>query len=469
MQKVFSHCKKLDTKCYEAYHLHEDILMEHAALGLAQVIKMRMDEGKSILIVSGKGNNGADGIALARLLQEAFDVRLFLPFGVKSDMAKLQLKRAKALGITLVEDITPSDVVVDCILGSGFEGELDVSTRELVGQLNALEALKIACDIPTGIDIKGRLSPIAFKADITVTMGAYKEALFLDEAKDSVGEIIKVDLGVKSELYEDTSDVYLLTPSDLSLPSRTKRCVHKGTFGHAVIFCGEKEGAGIISGEAAYRFGAGLTTLVMQDKLAIPPYLMHSYSLPTNTTAIAIGMGLGNHFEESFLDKYIASNSLPLVIDADALYNPKLLKLFLKAKKPIVMTPHPKEFIYMWKVLSAEEITLEDLQANRFEYAKKFSQKFPDIVLVLKGANMLIAKNEKLYINPLGDAKLSKGGSGDVLSGLIVSLLAQGYDALDAAIGGSLALTLGARNYKGASYAMSSVDLIEQIAFLKES
>lgn len=469
MKKVFSHCKKLDTKCYETYHLSEDILMEHAALGLARVIKKRVKSGASVLIVSGKGNNGADGIALARLLQGIFDVKLFLPFGVKSDMAKLQLKRAKALGVMIVEDISPNDVVVDCILGSGFEGELDTSTCELLEQLNALEALKIACDIPTGIDVKGRLSPVAFKADITVTMGAFKEALFLDMAKDYIGEIIKVDLGVHSALYEDASDIFLLEADDLRLPSREESYTHKGTFGHAVIFCGEKEGAGIISAEAAYRFGAGLTTLVMRDKLTIPPYLMHAYSLPHNTTAIAIGMGLGNHFEESFLDKYIASNPLPLVIDADALYSPELLKLFTKTKKPIVMTPHPKEFIYLWKALSGEVITLEHLQANRFEYARKFSQKFPDIVLVLKGANVLIAKDEKLYINPLGSSKLSKGGSGDVLSGLIVALLAQGYSALDAALHGSLALALAARNYKGASYAMSSVDLIEQITFLEEN
>ena len=468
MQKVFTHCKELDARCYERYALNEDILMEHAALALAQVIRSKAKKGASVLIVSGKGNNGADGIALARLLQGEFSVKLFLPFGAKSDMVKLQLQRAEALGIQKVEQVAPSDVVVDCILGSGFEGELGASTCELIEQLNAFEALKIACDIPTGIDVKGKLSPIAFKADITVTMGAFKEALFLDMAKDSMGEIIKADLGVSSTFYENKSDTYLLEPADLRLPSRTINYVHKGTFGHAVIFCGEKEGAGIISAEAAYRFGAGLTTLVMQDKLTIPPHLMHAYSLPHNTTAIAIGMGLGSHFEESFLDKYIASNSLPLVIDADALYSPELLKLFTKTKKPIVMTPHPKEFIYLWKALSGEEITLEHLQANRFEYARKFSQKFPDIVLLLKGANVLIAKDEKLYINPLGNSKLSKGGSGDVLSGLIVSLLAQGYDALDAAIHGSLALALGARNYKGASYAMSSVDLIEQIAFLEE-
>ena len=469
MQKVFFHCKKLDTKCYKTYHLSEDILMEHAALGIEKLIRDRAKEGASVLIVAGKGNNGADGIALARLLQGTFDVRLFLPFGIKSDMAKLQLKRVEALSITIVKGVVSSDIVVDCILGSGFEGELEASACELIEQLNALEALKIACDIPTGIDIHGRLSPLAFKADITVTMGAYKEALFLDVAKDSIGEIIKADLGVNSVLYEDASDLFLLEADDLRLPSRKESSTHKGTFGHAVIFCGEKEGAGIISAEAAYRFGAGLTTLVMQDKLTIPPYLMHAYSLPHNTTAIAIGMGLGSHFEESFLDKYIASNALPLVIDADALYSPELLKLFTKTKKPIVMTPHPKEFIYLWKALSGEEITLEHLQANRFEYARKFSQKFPDIVLVLKGANVLIAKDEKLYINPLGNSKLSKGGSGDVLSGLIVSLLAQGYSALDAAIHGSLALALGARNYKGASYAMSSVDLIEQITFLEES
>lgn len=468
MQKVYKHCRDLDKRCYEKYHLSEEILMEHAAIGMERVVRDKFCIGSSILIVAGKGNNGADGIALARLLSGDYIVRLFVPYGVKSEMAKLQYQRAGALSIDIVNEITQADITVDALLGSGVVGEPSDKILDFIEKLNAMSGYKIACDMPTGISINGEVLHNAFMADVTVTMGAYKEALFLDKAKDFVGEIVRVNLGINSRLYEDEANTFLLEKSDLCLPLRKKLSTHKGLFGHAAIFCGEKEGAGIISGEASYRFGAGLTTLVMQDKITIPPHLMHSYALPHNTTAIAIGMGLGSYFEMSFLDKYIASNSLPLVIDADALYSPNLLQLLMKTPRKIVMTPHPKEFIYMWKALTNEEITLEHLQSHRFEYARKFSALYPDIVLLLKGANMIISSGTKLYINPLGCSNLSKGGSGDVLSGLIVALLAQGYTALDAALQGSLALVMASRRYSGANYAMTSMDLINNLAYLQE-
>mgnify|MGYP000349241939 CR=1 FL=1 len=466
MQKVFAHCGALDNRCYETYHLNEDILMEHAAIGMHNFITNKFKPPMSVLIVCGTGNNGADGMALARLLHPQYQVKLYLPFGVKSDMAKLQLKRVSSIGIKLIDEIEDATIVVDCLLGSGAKGELKIQYKQVISQLNALNGYKIACDIPSGISSSGNSLGEIFRADTTITMGGYKEALFLDETKDFIGKIIKVNLGVDGKFYETNTDTYLLEKHDLKLPLRHATSSHKGTFGHAVIFCGEKEGAGIISAEAAYRFGAGLTTLVVQEKISIPPHLMHAYKLPDNATAIGIGMGLGGHFEEVFLDKYIGSNTIALVIDADALYSPKLLKLFMKTKKTIVMTPHPKEFIYMWRILSGEEITLETLQSKRFEYARKFSSLFPDIILLLKGANMIIAFDNKLYINPIGSQNLSKGGSGDVLSGLIVALLAQGYSGLDAAISSSLALSLASRRFKGANYAMSSLDIISQIGKL---
>ena len=469
MQKIFSDCSLLDQKCYDRYLLSEDILMEHASMGMERYINTKFKPPLSILIVCGTGNNGADGLALARLLYPRYDIKLSIPFGVKSKMAKLQLSRVKALGIEPTTSLEETDIIVDCLLGSGIKGELNKDYLEVIAKLNSFGGYKIACDIPSGITKSGNGVQDTFKADVTLTMGAYKESLFLDETKDAIGKIIKIDLGVSSSLYEDDTDTFLLEKNDLMLPLRNKASTHKGSFGHAVIFCGEKEGAGIISAQAAYHFGAGLTTLVMQEKISIPPHLMHAYTLPQNATAIGIGMGLGGHFEEVFLDKYIGSNTIPLVIDADALYSPNLLKLFLKTKKSIVMTPHPKEFIYMWKILSSENISLEELQANRFLYTRRFSELFPDIVLILKGANMIIAHNRKLYINTLGSQSLAKGGSGDVLSGLIVALLAQGYSGLDAAISSSLALSIASRKFKHANYAMSSMDIIKQIGKLHKA
>jgi len=469
MQKLFKSCYALDQKCYEQYGLNEDILMEHAARGMAEYIKDHFEEGASVLIVSGPGNNGADGIVLARQLFGAYEIHLYVPFGVKSPMAKLQLERIQKLGISPCDEPKEADVIVDALFGAGLNRHLDEATQQLLCRLNALNGFKLACDVPTGVGSNGRLMPFAFDADVTITMGALKESLYLDEGKDRVGEIVCVDLGVSRERYEEQSDTFVLDASDLQLPLRTVASTHKGTFGHAAVFCGEKEGAGIIAGMAASRFGAGLTTLIVHEKVSQPPFLMHTTVVPSSATALAIGMGLGAHFEQEFLDKYVIKSHLPIVLDADAFYSKELLGILEQNEREVVITPHPKEFSVLWSQINGEEISVDEIQRNRFEMVRKFNARYPHVTLLLKGANMLIMQEDRLYINPLGTSVLSKGGSGDVLSGLIVALLAQGYTGLEAAIQGSLTLTLAAQNYKGASYAILPTDLIDAIQYLEMS
>ncbi len=467
MQKVFESCTVLDERCYELYGMSKDILMEHAAGGMAQYIRSHFTQGTSVLIVAGKGNNGADGIALARQLFGDYAVKLYLPFPLHTEMANIQLKRAQLVGVKVVDTILQADVVVDALFGVGLSRMLDKQTEQIVHQLNALEGYKIACDIPTGIGAKGMPLPIAFQADVTITMGAYKEALFLDACKESVGEIVRVDLGVSAPLYEGQSQSYVLEKSDLRLPSRTKQVTHKGSFGHAAIFCGEKEGAGIIAGMACTVFGAGLTTLVVHEKISPPSYLMHATVVPQSASALAIGMGLGCHFESEFLHKHVIGSHLPIVLDADSFYNKELLAILEQRDRQIVITPHPKEFVVMWQLLTGEQLSVTQVQAKRFEMVRLFNARYPHVTLLLKGANTLIMQEEQLYINPLGCSKLSKGGSGDVLSGLIVSLLAQGYTDVDAAVQASLALVLAAKNYSGSSYAMLPTDLVNEVAKLE--
>ncbi|WP_309496360.1 NAD(P)H-hydrate dehydratase [Sulfurovum sp.] len=466
MQKVFEECYALDKKCYEEYGLSEDILMEHAAWGMANYIRGAFQRGSSVLIVAGKGNNGADGIVLARQLYGDYDVKLWIPFPVKSNMAYLQLERATRLGIKPIDEYTDADVIVDALFGAGLNKALNEETEHILYQLNALQGYKIACDIPTGVGAQG-LMPIAFMADTTLTMGARKEALYLDENKDAVGQIECIDLGVSAEFYEGTSQTCVLEAEDLKLPTRQKQNSHKGSFGHAAVFCGEKEGAGIIAGMAATHFGAGLTTLVVHEKVSPPPYLMHSTVVPDNATALAIGMGLGGHFESEFLERYVLKSHLPIVLDADAFLSKELLSVLSQKDREIVITPHPKEFVIMWKLLTGEQLTVTEVQSKRFETVRMFNAQYPHVTLLLKGSNTLIMQEERLYINPLGCSKLSKGGSGDVLSGLIVSLLAQGYTAVDAAIHASLALVMAADNYEGASYAMLPTDIIDAVSRLE--
>jgi len=366
-----------------------------------------------------------------------------------------------------VKELEESDVIVDAVFGAGLNRDIDQETQKILHKLNSFKGFKIACDIPTGVGDNGLLMPMAFHADITITMGALKESLYVDESKDVLGEIICVDLGISRKLYEKESNTFVLESSDLKLPSRTALSTHKGNFGHAAVFSGEKEGAGIIAGMAASRFGAGLTTLVVHEKIMPPSYLMHATVVPQNATALAIGMGLGGHFESEFLQKYVINSHLPVVLDADSFYSDEILSVLEQKEREIVITPHPKEFVSLWEILIGEVLSVSDIQNDRFGIIRNFNLKYPHVTVLLKGVNTLIMQEEKLYINPLGCSKLSKGGSGDVLSGLIVSLLAQGYTGIDAAIQASMALTMAANNYKGASYSMLATDIIEEVVQLE--
>ena len=458
MQKIFDEVNSLDKRCYEEFFLNEDILMEHAASSMCSYIEDIFEENKSVLIVCGSGNNGADGLVLARLLHKKFDVNLYLASEPKSSMAKLQYKRVKTLNIKEVDQVFEADIIVDCLFGTGLNKPLDEKYLNLIDNLNSYSSFKIACDIPSGINSLGQINSFTFQADVTITMGALKTSLFTDLAKDYVGEIIVSNLGVQREIYETETNKFLLDENDMKLPTRNKKDSNKGRFGHLNVILGSKKGAGIIASNAAFGFGAGLVSVVCDENVDLPYHIMQTQNISQNCTAIAIGMGLGKYDENK--TKEILKKNVPKIIDADLFYDELILEVL---DKEVVLTPHPKELVSLLKLSGIADISVQELQNNRFLYVEKFSKKYPKTVLLLKGANVIIAQNEKLYVNIFGSAVLSKGGSGDVLSGLIGSLLAQGYKHLDAVISASLAHTLAAKNYKKNNYALSPQDLIEEI------
>ena len=464
MQKVFLEVGSLDRRCYEKFNLTEDILMENAAISIKEFICKNFKKKSKILIVSGVGNNGADGIVLARLLHKDYKISLYIPFGVKSYMAKLQLNRVNLIGIKKIKEIKKYDIVVDSLFGSGLNKALNDESVKLIERLNLLKAYKIACDIPSGIDSSGDIKNIAFKADTTITMGALKLSLFSDKTKDYVGKLIVANLGVSREIYEIDSDIYLLEKRDLKLPIREKLSTHKGDFGHINIISGEKEGASMLSALASFRFGVGLVTLISKEKKELPYHIMNSNTISKNVTSIAIGMGLGEIYSEKELEDILLNKDVPIVCDADMFYKKIILKVL--KKENIVITPHPKEFISLLKLTNIANISVSELQKNRFKYAIEFSKKFPNTVLLLKGANTIITHNKIIYINNLGSNSLSKGGSGVVLSGLIASLLAQKYNTLEATLSASLAHSIASTKYKKNNYSMKPQDLIKEICKL---
>jgi len=456
MKPVFKDVYSLDRKCYEEYKLTEDILMEHAAYAMALEIYNRFPKYSSVNIVAGPGNNGADGVTLARILQGDYLVRLYMPLGAKSQMCKLQLERFEAVGGSVCDKWEECDVVVDAVFGSGLKRDLDERVLRYLCKMNKSKAFKIACDIPTGIDDEGNLRPRAFKADLTITMGAEKLSLYSDFAKDYVGEVKRADLGVSFNKYKSTTPYYVWEKNDLKLPVRNVQNAHKKTYGHLGVLIGEKPGAGIMAAMAAFNFGCGLVSVVSHDeKINIPYEIMHSHRIE-GFSALAFGMGLDNHFDDEM--ESILKLDIPMVIDADMFYRSEIKKFL---NKKVVLTPHPKEFAALLKVVGMGEFTPSEIQKRRFHLAEEFSKKFPNAVLLLKGANKIIAYKGKLHIDPNGSVALAKGGSGDVLAGMIGSLLAQGWHPFKAAIHASLAHSI-AGNYEP-NYALTPLKLIQRL------
>lgn len=487
MQKIFFDSRILDKAARENFGLTEDIMMENAAMALEKEVAAE----ENVLIATGSGNNGGDGWALARRICAAGKKLTVLEaLEAKSEACLLQKERALKCGVNVVnardaenflnENGNGFGCVVDCVFGSGFHGEFADEIKCLMKKLNALECKKIACDIPSGLDSYGNAAEDFFAADTTVTMGALKLALFSSTAKDACGKIVVAGLGVSRSLFEKGAEAsaMLLEESDLTLPHRKKQNVNKGTFGHTAIVAGEKTGAALIAANAALRFGSGLVTVVGKDadKKNISYELMAAEDFPANTSAVGLGMGLGRNEEDSaaYLDFLEKNEDVPCLLDADVFYSPRI-KDFLKKrsacgkKASVVLTPHPKEFSMLLENCGLGKYSTGEVCANAFELAKKFSACFPGAVLLLKGAVVLIALTENgrvcVYANPHGSNALAKGGSGDVLSGLVASLLAQGWSAKESAINASLAHALASR-LAPCDYALTPLELIQHVCEL---
>ena len=358
----------------------------------------------------------------------------------------------------LSDEITNADCIIDGVFGSGLNKALSSEICEILSLANSAKALKIAVDVPSGIDKSGRVLGGAFCADLTIAMGALKLALFSDGAKDQVGRIKVANLGISRSNFERGSEYFLLQKSDLKLPLRRKQNTNKGDFGHTYVVSGQMSGAAQMAALAAHAIGSGLVSVVSEGPLNLSPILMQKSSFE-HARVVVCGCGLG----ERKID-LAALRGKSCVIDADLCYEREILSL-LSDNSNLVITPHPKEFCSLLKIADIADLNVSELQERRFELARAWSEKFSG-VLVLKGANTLIAQAGIIYVCDKGSAALAKGGSGDVLAGLIGGLLAQGYSPLQASICGVLAHALAARAFAKNSYALNPLDLIEEVKWL---
>lgn len=453
------------------------ILMENAGSAVAQVIDESLKERfkeeastKEVVILSGFGNNGADGLVAARHLDEmGYEVRIITlaPTGHTSDLFEKQAAIIEGLDIPMmsieegVDSLEGAAVIVDALIGTSLNGELRESMLDVLDAVEAYldvyeDTIVIAVDMPSGVNGNdGSVSNGTLGVDKTVTFGAAKQGMYLYPAHEYCGEIIVKGLGFNWEmaLMDEGNHNFptelINAPLAASLVPEREVTAHKGTNGHVLIIGGAAGmiGAPVLAAEGAFRTGAGKVSAVvptdcleaMQAKVW-PEILTGSFSNIIHLRmhnegkdAVVIGPGLGRNEEISTLAKnFISTTEQPLVIDADGLWalgNILTVDDMLKAKSvPPILTPHPGEF----SRLSGKSVA--DIEADRIGIARDFAISH-NVILVLKGAPTVIAGPDGFVaVNSSGNEGMGSGGMGDTLSGIIGALLAQGLESLEAAI-----------------------------------
>ena len=481
--------RKADFYTIETLGVPSLTLMERAGVALADKAE-RLANGK-VLCVCGGGNNGGDGFVCARILQaRGVDVDVLFFAEKTSRDCDYNRKRWAEVGGKTYEKFPEKEygVIIDCLFGTGFHGDLDGENLAVVEEINgrkARGAKVLSADIPSGVGGgNGRVENGAVKADVTLCIGEYKLGAFLQDGLDYAGEIKRVDIGI-SLPETDENDYAVLVDSAWvknALPKR-KRNSHKGTYGRAAIVAGSLEytGAAYLSASACLRAGAGYTTLGLPQGI-LPYYLLQAPEILLKSTndggryaftpekmselldydSIAYGMGMGISQDVAKGAEYLLQNYAgKLLLDADGLnslaqyFKDDLKSLLRKKKCEVVLTPHAKEFSRL-SGKTVGEITSSGLQAA-VEFAKE-----SDTTVLLKGAASILTDGRHTAVIAAGNSGLAKGGSGDVLSGVIAALCASGASVFDGAGCGAYLLGKAAElgGTEKSEYSLTATDVI---------
>lgn len=442
--------RELDRLAIEQHGVPGYTLMTRAGRAVFHALQRQWPGAKRLAVVCGAGNNAGDGYVVAGLAHQAGlqVTALWLgdPERLRGD-AESAYREARQQGVPIqafaIAGLQQADVVVDAILGTGLEREVSGDWRQAIEAINALEAGVLAVDIPSGLHADcGSVMGVAVRADLTVSFIGLKQGLFTGEGPTCSGEILFDDLEVPAAIYRAVHpSCRRYTGSDRPrLLPRRPRSAHKGDHGHVLVVGGDlgMAGAARMAAEAAARTGAGLVSVATRvahaaQQAAIRPELMvRGVETPSDlqpllerATVIALGPGLGrSSWGKDMLRAVLATQGLPLVVDADAL---NALAAEPAVRKDWILTPHPGEAGRLLRMNSAQ------IQADRFTAASEIALRFGG-VCVLKGAGTLVAeRQEGLVLCDCGNPGMASGGMGDVLTGIIAGLLAQGLTPWQAA------------------------------------
>jgi ADP-dependent NAD(P)H-hydrate dehydratase / NAD(P)H-hydrate epimerase len=453
--KIFSaeQIKEWDKYTIEHEPISSIDLMERAAKACYNWLTGNYQAG-TFKIICGKGNNGGDGLAIARmLLEKGYIVLVYILEADNDGSADFRsnyqrLKNYTSINyLRSISDLQPfakEDIIIDSLFGTGLNKPLSGLAAEVVDKINNSGATIVSIDIPSGLfaDNSSIEGPIV-KADHTLTFQEYKLAFLISENEPYFGKVVVLDIGLHKKYYEQAKSKYEVVDASLikNIYKPRKEFSHKGNYGHALLIAGSygMMGAAVLAAKACLRSGVGKLSCLVPEagyeimQISVPEAMcvvsgkkhiknIEDYS---NYTTIGIGPGMGRHDSHTELLRCLYENfKKPLVIDADGLNTiAKHDKLLHFIPENSIVTPHPKEFDKLF-----------GQSANDFERIEKAVQRAKDhnIYIILKGHRTLIAQpSGKAYFNSTGNAGMATGGSGDVLTGVLTGLLAQGYTPIE--------------------------------------
>ncbi|MCF0057266.1 NAD(P)H-hydrate dehydratase [Dyadobacter sp. CY356] len=467
-------------------------LMERASQAFVKWYEDRFDTKKSISVFCGKGNNGGDGLAISRILSgKGYHVRFFVIEYSKDasedflkNLVKIEnLVQVKSIyEVNAMPEFVDDHIIIDALLGSGLSRPVEGLLQDVINKINDAPGTIISVDIASGlyVDKSNEKTDTIIEPDYTVTFQLPKLAFMMPQNAAFTGDWHVVDIGLDKKYIEDAPTSYHFTDKKDagSLVKSREKFSHKGTFGHALIMAGSygKVGAATLSSRACAHSGAGLLTVHVPEcgyeilQISLPEAMIsvdqnrkYITSVPEldSFSAIGIGPGIGQEpLTVRMLDELLDKIKVPLIIDADALNilskHPDLLD---KLPDKTILSPHPKEF----QRLAGESSN----EFDRLELARNFAQKY-NVIICLKGAyTAVILSNGDVHFNSTGNAGMATGGSGDVLTGILTSLLAQKYTPENAAIFGVFQHGLAGDKAadKKTKTAMVASDIIENLGW----
>ncbi|MGL5822856.1 MAG: NAD(P)H-hydrate dehydratase [Sarcina sp.] len=484
--------KSIDKYCEENLGIPSLLLMENAAISILKHLDLHINN--TFTIICGVGNNGGDGLALARhLFARGKIINLFIIGDLakatrdftynKNIIEKLNIQfeylSENETLLKFTECLKSSDVIVDAIFGIGLKRDINGIFKEVINIINDSSKIVVGVDIPSGIDSNtGEVRGVSTYCNKTVTFGCYKKGMIENIIYPRIGKVFQENVGIPEFVFDIFHKGLFLSTEDFVKGIIPKRGFggHKGQFGRVCIIAGKVgyTGAAYLTVEATIRTGSGLVTLVtdkyVQEVLStkLVEAMTYDYSkdeyefrqILAKSDCIAIGPGLGVGKETLYLLKEaLDSNCTNIVIDADALNvlsdNMYLLKN-IKDKK-VVITPHPGE---MARLIRKD---IEFVNENRIEISKKLAKKY-NVIVLLKGHHTIITDGEKVFINSTGNSAMSSGGMGDCLTGIIASLIGQGIESFKATVFSAYVHGLIADELKDEFYTIRASQIIENLS-----